>query len=113
MALVWFYLQINGKPNEKLIDELLWTFDRNDFNSAFIWLMMDDEEGINKTELQMKKLISKHFETENESTNLTIWSKYIFKKVIVIFQTKDALTSLQHASYIGCPRILTKKSTMS
>merc|ERR1719259_671422 len=40
---------------------------------------------MNETELQMKKLISKHFETENELTNLTNWSKYIFK---------------QHASYI-------------
>ena len=100
MALVWFYLQINGKPNEKLLDELLWTFNDNDFNRAFIWLMMDDEEGMNETELQMKKLISKHFETENELTNLTNWSKYIFKQVAIIFRRKDALTSLQHASYI-------------
>ena len=78
MALVWFYLQINGKPNEKLIHELLWTFTDNDFNRAFIWLMMDDEEGMNETELQMKKLISKHFENDQEIAH---WSKDIFKQV--------------------------------
>ena len=76
--MVWLYLQINGKPNEKLIDELRWTFDDNDFNRAFIWLMMDDEEGMNETELQMKKLISKHFENDQK---LAHWSKDIFKQV--------------------------------
>ena len=78
MALVWFYLQINGKPNEKLIDELLEMFDRNDFNSVLIWLMVDDEEGMNETELQMKKLILKHFENDQE---LAHWLKDIFKQV--------------------------------
>ena len=64
MALVWFYLQINDKPNQKLSDELLRMFDRNDFNSAFIWLMLHDETGMDKTDLEMKQLISKHFETD-------------------------------------------------
>ena len=83
IALVWFYLQINGKPNEKLIDELLGVFDRNDFKSALIWLMLHDEEEMDITALQMKELISKHFETENE---LSIWSKDIFKQVVIVFQ---------------------------
>ena len=85
IALVWFYLQINGKPNEKLIDELLGVFDRNDFKSAFIWLMLHDEEEMDITALQMKELISKHFETDNE---LSIWSKDIFKQVAIVFQEK-------------------------
>ena len=78
IALVWFYLQINGKPNEKLINELLGMFDRNDFNSALLCLMLQDEEEMDTAALQMKELISKHFETENELSN---WSKDIFKQV--------------------------------
>ena len=82
MALVWFYLQINCKANEKLIDELLGMFDRNDFNSALIWLMLHDETGMNETDVQMKHLISNHFETDTE---LSDWSKYIFKEVTITF----------------------------
>ena len=83
IALVWFYLQINGKPNEKLTNELLGMFDRNDFNSALFWLMLHDEEEMDTTALDMKELISKHFENENELCN---WSKTIFKQVAKIFQ---------------------------
>ena len=61
IALVWFYLQINGKPNEKLINELLGMFDRNDFNSALLWLMLHDEEEMDTTALDMCELISIHF----------------------------------------------------
>ena len=88
MALVWFYLQIHGKPNEKLISELLEMFDRDAFNSALIWLMLHDEAGMNETELQMKLLISKHFET---NTELTDWAKYIFKEVTITFSIKNVL----------------------
>ena len=82
MALVWFYLQIHGKPNEKLISELLEMFDRDAFNSALIWLMLHDETGMNKTDLEMKRLIWKHFETDAE---LTDWSKNIFEEVSITF----------------------------
>ena len=42
--------------------------------------MLHDEEEMDKTALQMKELISKHFETDNELTN---WSKDIFKQVTI------------------------------
>ena len=83
IALVWFYLQINGKPNEKLIDELIGAFDRNHFNRALLWLMLHDEEEMDTTAVQMKQLISKHFQNENEISD---WSKDIFKQVAIIFQ---------------------------
>ena len=86
--MVWFYLQINDKPNQKLIDQVLGLFDRNDFNSAVIWLMLHDETGMDKTDLEMKQLISKHFETDTE---LTDWSKCIFKEVTIGFQRKNVL----------------------
>ena len=57
-------------------------FDRNDFNSALIWLMLHDETGMDKTDLEMKQLISKHFET---GTELADWSKCIFKEVTISF----------------------------
>ena len=85
-ALIWLYLQIIGKPNEKLHNELRWTFDRTDFKGAVTCLMLDDEEEMDKTALQMKGLISKHFDSDKE---LAIWSKDIFKQVNVIFKRKD------------------------
>ena len=83
IALVWFYLQINGKPNEKLIDELLGVFDRNDFNSALLWLMLHDEEEMDIMALEMKELILKHFQSKNELSN---WSKDIFNQVGIVCQ---------------------------
>ena len=76
-------MQINGKPNEKLIDELIGAFDRNHFNRALLWLMLHDEEEMDTTAVQMKQLISKHFQNENEISD---WSKDIFKQVAIIFQ---------------------------
>ena len=60
----------------------MWTFDRDDFKSAVTCLILYDEEEKDKMALQMKELISKHFETDRE---LTDWSKHIFKEVIVKF----------------------------
>ena len=73
-------MQINDKSNEKLLNESIWTFDRNDFQIAVSCLLLHDEEEMDKTALQMKELISKHFETDNELTN---WSKDIFKQVTI------------------------------
>ena len=56
--------------------------------------MLHDEEEMDTAALQMKELISKHFETDNE---LSIWSKDIFKQVAIVFQEKK-LTWFQHAS---------------
>ena len=90
MALIWLYLQINGKPNEKLLkEENIWTFHRDDFKSAVTCLILYDEKEKDKLALQMKELISKQFETDKE---LTEWSKDIFKQVTVILQRKDILT---------------------
>ena len=91
LALVWLYLQINGKPNEKLLNEqTMWTFDRDDFKSAITCLILDDEDEMDKTELQMKELISKHFEKDKQ---LTDWSKDIYKQVTMnysnIFSLKN------------------------
>ena len=48
--------------------------------------MLDDEEEIDKTALQMKGLILKHFDCDKE---LADWSRDIFKQVTVIFKRKD------------------------
>ena len=84
-ALIWLYLQINGKPSEKLHNELRWSFDRNNFKSAVTCLMLDDEEEMDKMALQMKGLILKHFDCDKE---LADWSRDIFKQVTVISKEK-------------------------
>ena len=90
LAMIWLYLQIDGKLNEKLLNEQsMWTFDRNDFKNAVTCLILYDEMEKDKLALQMKELISKQFETDKE---LTDWSKNIFKQVTVILQRKDILT---------------------
>ena len=87
-GLVWLYLQINGKPNEKMLNERsMWTFDRVDFKSAITCLILDDEDEMDKTELQMKELITKHFDNDKQ---LIDWSKDIYKQVTIIFQRKHA-----------------------
>jgi len=41
LALIWLYLQIIGAPAERLLtEENLWTFDRNDFEKACLFLML-------------------------------------------------------------------------
>ena len=41
LALIWLYLQIIGTPVERLLEEEdLWTFDRNDFEKASIFLIL-------------------------------------------------------------------------
>ena len=72
-------MQINGKPNEKLLNEKdIWTFHHRDFKSAVTCLILNDELEIDQPALRMKELISKHFETDKQ---LTDWSKYIFEQV--------------------------------
>jgi len=42
LALIWLYLQIIGAPVERLmLEEDLWTFDRNDFEKACIFLVFN------------------------------------------------------------------------
>ena len=79
LALIWLYLQIIGKPVERLLsEENLWTFDRNDFEKACLFLMIENAVYQGESELQMRELISKHFTCENE---LAIWSKDICQTV--------------------------------
>ena len=70
---------MNSKLNEKLLNEqTLWTIDRDDFKSAVTCLILDNEDEMDKTTLQMKELISLHFENDRQ---LTDWSKDIYKQV--------------------------------
>jgi len=80
LALIWLYLQIIGTPVERMLaEENLWTFDRNDFEKACLFLMLENAVYREKSALQLRELISKHFSSENE---LALWSKDIFEKVI-------------------------------
>ena len=75
---------MNSQLNEKLLNEqTLWTFDRDDFKSAITCWILDDEDEMETTMLQMKELISKHFENDKQ---LIDWSKDIYKQVTIIFQ---------------------------
>ena len=58
----------------------LWTFDRNDFEKACLFLMLENTFYRDGSALQMRELISKHFTSENE---LALWSKDICEKVIL------------------------------
>ena len=62
-----------------LAEENLWTFDRNDFEKACLFLVFENAFYRDESALQMKELISKHFTIENE---LALWSKEIYEKVI-------------------------------
>jgi len=63
-----------------LLEENLWTFDRNDFEKACLFLMIENAVYREKSALQMRELILKHFTSENE---LTVWSKDACEKVTV------------------------------
>ena len=79
MALIWLYLQIIGLPVERLLLEKdLWTFDRNDFEKATMFLILKNASHRDQSALEMRKLISMHFTTENE---LAEWSKETSEKV--------------------------------
>ena len=93
---------MNSQLNEKLLNEqTLWTFDRDDFKSAITCWILDDEDEMETTMLQMKELISKHFENDKQ---LIDWSKDIYKQVTIIFQRINISIWLQHAASIqrGC-----------
>ena len=79
MALIWLYLQIIGVPVERLLsEEDLWTFDRNDFEKAALFLILKNASYRDQGALEMRKLISIHFTSENE---LADWSKETSEKV--------------------------------
>ena len=56
LALIWLYLKIIDTPVERLLsEEDLWTFDRNDFEKASVFLILrnatkkDERWGSDKT----------------------------------------------------------------
>ena len=66
-------------PVERVLAEKnLWTFDRNHFEKACLFLMLENTVYRDESALQMRDLISKNFTSENE---LAIWSKDICEKV--------------------------------
>ena len=55
LALIWLYLKIIDTPVERLLsEEDLWTFDRNDFEKASVFLILrnatkkDERRGFDK-----------------------------------------------------------------
>ena len=83
LALIWLYLQIIGKPTERLLSvKHLWTFDRNDFEKACFCLTFKNATR-DSSSLEMRELISEHFTNQNE---LTEWSQDIYEKVICQLQ---------------------------
>ena len=79
LAMIWLYLQIIGAPAQRFLSEKdLWTFDRNDFEKACLFLVLDNAVNQDESASQMRELISKHFTSENE---LSIWAKDICQKV--------------------------------
>ena len=79
MALIWLYLQIIGIPVERLLLEKdLWTFDRNDFEKAAIFLIMKNASRRDESALEMRELISQHFTSEFD---LVEWTKETSEKV--------------------------------
>ena len=80
--MIWLYLQIIGalRAQRFLLENDLWTFDRNDFEKACLFLIIDNAVNQDEGALQMRELISKHFATENE---LALWSKDICQMVTI------------------------------
>ena len=78
-------MQINGKPNEKLLNETdIWTFNHRDFKSAVTCLILNDELEIDQPALRMKELISKHFETESSAAaTFTFGKSSIFLRIFL------------------------------
>ena len=61
-----------------LSEEKLWNFDRNDFEKACLFLVLDNAVNQDESALQMRELILNHFTTENE---LAVWSKSVCQEV--------------------------------
>ena len=79
MALIWLYLQIIGKPVERLLSiQDLWTFDRNDIEKAADFLILKNQFHLDRSALEMRELLSQHFTSEK---NLAEWSKEILENV--------------------------------
>ena len=81
MALIWIYLQIIGPAADRLLsEEDLWTIDRTDFEKASLFLLLKHPAYQDPSALEMRELISVHFNSENEFTE---WVNYANEKVIL------------------------------
>ena len=77
--MIWIYLQVIGPAVERLLSEKsLWTITRDDFERASLFLFLKNPVSRDQSALEMRKLISTHFESEIE---LTEWAKYLNEKV--------------------------------
>lgn len=77
--MVWLYLQIFGPSVERLLSEkCLWMFTRDDFEKAALFLLLKNPTSRDSSAVEMRKLISNHFESEME---LTQWAQYLNEKV--------------------------------
>ena len=101
--MIWLYLQIIGAPAQRCLSEKdLWAFDRNDFEKACLFLMIDNAVNQDESASEMRKLISKHFTSEDE---LALWSKDICQNVTINYSlilSKNSFTKI----VIYCSRTL-------
>ena len=82
LVLVWLYLQTIGKPAEPLlIDTDIWNFNKSDFKSAILTLMLDGEIENDAVTLAVKELIVNRLKSHNES--LLPWVKCIYNQVLI------------------------------
>ena len=80
LALIWIYLQIIGPAADRLLsEEDLWTIDRTDFEKASLFLLLKNPAYQDPTALEMRELISVHFNSENQFTE---WVNYANEKVL-------------------------------
>ena len=102
---MWLYLQIFGKGVEYVLNEPnIWTFLLEDFKSAVACLMMHvDDTVMHSTAIKMKRLISKHFQTDKE---LIDWSKDALQKVFLQIHMSLALFLMFFSMRTGFQRVI-------
>ena len=82
LVMVWLYLQTIGKSSEALLmDTDIWNFNKSDFKSAILKLMLDGEIENDAVTLAMKELIVNRLESHDES--LLQWVNYIYSQVFI------------------------------
>ena len=82
LVMVWLYLQTIGKSAEALLmDTDIWNFNKSDFKSAILKLMLDGEIENDAVTLAMKELIVNRLESHDES--LLQWVNYIYNQVFI------------------------------
>jgi len=86
LALIRMYLQVLGKPGERMFKEQIWCFTRKDFKNAITSLLLNDDDDNNELVLKMVNVVRMHF---NDEQQIFEWTKDIFRKHAESF--KEAL----------------------